>query len=140
MAGFTHNTESEIGGPFLIDRSQLETLDRILKEDWGRFEEEHKRALDEAVEKELNEERAHSWNKDNDDMQLRTRLRQNLERSLAFRKRRQCVITLKGGSSVTMPDFATALREPDLRDKEPSGFVAALESCDRACDVTLESR
>ena len=140
MAEFTHSTESEIGGPFLIDRSQLEALDRILQDEWGRFEVEHKRALDEAVEKELKQERSHSWNHDKDDDQLRTFIRKSLELSRAFQKRRQCVITLKGGTSATVPDFAAALREPDLRDKEPTGFVTVLESGDRACYVTLQSR
>jgi hypothetical protein len=140
MAEFTHTTESEIKGPFLIDRSQLEALDRILQDEWGRFDEEHKRAVDEAAEVQFEEERPHSWNKDKDDKQLRALVRQKLERSREFRKRRQCVITLKGGTSATVPDFAAALREPDLRDKEPAGFVAVLESGERACYVTLESR
>lgn len=141
MAEIIHKTNSQIKGPFLIDRSQLEALDHILQEEWARFEDEFQKNLHDAIEREFQKERANSWNKDKNDGQLRASAKENLEKSYEFRKRRQCAITLANGSVVIVPDIATAFREPELQDKEPSGFVAGLESCGgRKCYVTLGRR
>ena len=140
MAEFIHTTNSEIEGPFLIDRSQLEALDHILNEEWARFEEEHKKTLHDAIEEEFSKERAHSWNKGKSDAELRASAKESLERSYQFRKERYCSITLRDGSIVCLPDFAAAFRERDLQDKEPSGFVTGMQSCEHTCSITLERR
>jgi hypothetical protein len=138
MAEIIHGTNSQIKGPFLIDRSQLEALDHILQEEWARFESEFEKTLHDAVEKEFQKERANSWNKEKNDGQLRALAKENLQKSYEFRKRRQCAITLTNGSVVILPDIAAAFREPELQDKELSGFVAGLESCGgRKCSITL---
>lgn len=140
MAEIIHRTSSKVKGPLLIDRSQLEALDHILQEEWSRFEDEFEKTLHDAVEKEFQKERAQSWNKDKKDEQLRASAKENLKKSYEFQKRRQCAITLAYGSVVIVPDIATAFREPELQDKELSGFVASLESCrGRKCSVTLGS-
>lgn len=141
MAEIIHGTKSQIKGPFLIDRPQLEALDHILQEEWARFEDDFARTLHDAIEKEFQSGRAKSWNKDKSDDQLRASAKENLEKSCEFRKKRQCVITLANGAIVIVPDIATAFGEPELQDKELSGFVVGLESCGgRKCLVTLGRR
>ena len=137
MADFIHTTNSEIDGPFLLDRSQLEALDQALNDEWVRFEEEYNRTLKEAIEKLFNKERTQSWNKDRSDAELRAAARLELERSFEFRKGRQFSIILKNESIAKVQDFAASFREPDLQDKDPSGFVVSMESAGRKCCVTL---
>ena len=124
----------------MLDRSQLEALDKILNEEWSRFEDEYNRTLMEAVEKTFIVERAHSWNNQKSNDTLRAELKSSLEKSFQFRKGRQLAITLKNGSIAKVSDFSTAFREADLLDKDPSGFVATLESASRKCYVTLSGR
>lgn len=140
MAEFIHSTESEIEGPFLIDRPQLEALNKILDEEWIRFKEERERRINEAVEQKFKAERADFFNKDKSDEQLRAKMRNSLESSYEFRERKECMIFLKNGSAAKVADLVTAFREPELQDKEPNGFYVAFKSGEQTCEVTLTSR
>lgn len=140
MADFIHKTSSEIDGPFLLDRTQLESLDKTLREEWARFEEEYDKTLSESVEKTFCEERRHSWNEGQSDEALRASIRDKLKQSYEFRKVRQCAITLDNGSIAKVTDFSAAFREPELQDKTPTGFVVGMESAGRKCYVTLTRR
>ena len=64
MAEFIHSTEARIEGPFLIDRPQLEALNKILEEEWLRFRAERKLILDQAVAEEFKKDRARSYYKE----------------------------------------------------------------------------
>jgi hypothetical protein len=140
MAEFIHSTESQIDGPFLIDRTQLEALDNILQEEWARFKEKRSEKLDQSVEDRFKEERDRSYNKEVTSEKLRESIRGKLEKSYDFRERKECLLYLRNGSVAKVPDFVTAFREPDLQDKEPNGFYAILESCNYSCQIRLTGR
>ncbi len=78
MAEFIHSNRSESKGPFLVDRSQLETLDRLLQEEWERFDKARTQALEEEVESEFKEEREQTWNQKFSDSELRSAVRETL--------------------------------------------------------------
>jgi len=140
MTNFIYPISSEIDGPFLLDRSQLENLDKVLKEEWERFEEDFKQTLDEAVENEFNESRSKEWNGDKSDEALRAEARNRLEVSYNFRKSRHCSIILDNGTIAKVLDFTSAFREPDLLDKDPSGFIVSMESGQHKCYITLSGK
>jgi len=140
MAEFIHSTKAEIDGPFLIDRSQLEALDKILEEEWLRFREERKARLDQAVEQDFKKERSKSYYKEESDEHIRKRIRNEFDNSHAFRERKEFFLFLKNGSSAKVLDFAAAHREPDLHDKEPNGLYAILQSGEHSCEVTITNR
>ncbi|MDD5140864.1 MAG: hypothetical protein PHY43_11460 [Verrucomicrobiales bacterium] len=140
MAEFIHSTESQIDGPFLIDRSQMEALDKILQEEWARFKEKRNEMLDQSVEERFKVEHARSYNKEVPSEKLRETIREELQKSYDFRERKECLLYLRNGSVAKVPDFVTAFREPDLQDKEPNGFYAILESCGHSCQIRLTGR
>lgn len=140
MAEFIHSTEAEIKGPFLIDRSQIEALDKILSEEWNRFQEQRRLDIDEEVENEFRAQRKENFYPNLTDEQLRLRARKIAERAHEYRERKEFFIFLKNGPSAKVKDFTTALREPDLQDKEPNGLYVILQSCNRTCEVTLTGR
>jgi hypothetical protein len=137
MAEFIHSTTSSIDGPFLIDRSHLEALDKILNEEWERFVQKRKQQIEHQIEAEFKEERERYSNKGKTDDAVRNEIRADLEKDYRFQERKETFIYLKNGSVANVPDFTTALREPDLQDKEPNGFHAVLESGENSCKITL---
>lgn len=140
MAEFIHATQERIKGPFLIDRSQIEALNRILEEEWLRFTTERKRIVDQAVEDQFKELRPKSYYKNESDDQMRKRIREQVEDSSVNKQRKECFVFFRNGSVAKVPDFAKALCEPDLQDKEPNGLYAVLESGARSCELTLTTQ
>jgi len=134
MAEIIHETSHQILGPFLIDRQQLESLDKILRDEWSRFEEERSRELNAAVEQEL--KRYPEEHKEQEE-EARKRFRSELEKSRDFRARMECFLYLRDGSVAKVPDFSSAYRETELQDKSPHGFYAVLESGENSCKVML---
>jgi hypothetical protein len=99
-------------------------LNKILEEEWARFRKERKRALDEAVERELKSARTAVVYEKEGDEEKRKRVLHYLENSPDFRERKEYFIYLKNGPVAKVADFTAALREPDLQDKEPNGLLA----------------
>lgn len=140
MAEFIHSTELSIDGPFLVERLHLESLDKILNEEAERFRQERKKLIEQMVEMEFKTERERISNRDKKDNEIRSEILAQLEKSIQFQERRETYLHLKSGSVAKVPDFATALREPDLQDKELNGFHSILESGKHRCAITLSNR
>ena len=140
MAEFIHSTESSTGGPFLVERSSLESLDTILNEEWQRFKQRRIEDIEGEVEKVFDQERERIYNKQLADGDLRKKIREGLQRSYHFKERKEYFLHLKNGSVAKVPDFNTALRESDLRDQELTGFYIILESGDHSCTIELNGR
>jgi len=107
MAEFIHSREAEIEGPFLIDRTQLEALDTILRDERNRFKERLKQLLAQAVEKRVKSEKPHK--KEETDEQLRKRIRDEIEQLEDMHERQECSVFFTDGSTAKVTDFSTAL-------------------------------
>jgi hypothetical protein len=147
MAEFFYPAVSRMDGPFLIDRAQLEALDKILNSEWARFEAEHEEALAEAIERKL-EEKHMVWQlsgASEEDLrgihtpenELRKQMRAEIENSYGHRKERICSITFANEAYAKVSDFASAIHEPDLQDTLPTGFTIYLCGRDRKCQLAL---
>jgi len=137
MAEFIYSTRSEIDGPILLDRSQLENLDDILNKEWERFNKEYERATNDAAEElkrrgfeffELNK---------NDNDESKKELAKNIKSAYSLRKEKKIEFIFADKSVAIVEDFKSAFRDCQLQDKDPIECIITLESVYKKCCITL---
>jgi hypothetical protein len=122
-----HPTEATVTGPFLIDRAQLESLDSIVNSEWTRLEDARNRELTKYLDDGLKKYRGNEGGTTRSDADIRSQLLAYGSSDL-IRSSRSCVLTLKGGRSAHVSDFASALRDPGLSEHELTGFIVRVRS------------
>jgi hypothetical protein len=137
MAEFVYTTATSMPGPWLIDSDQLESLDKILDDEWVRITKHHEDSIRKKVDKMIEENEAKGAN-----ILYENPKKAFDERVRAFdgKDERNVTIRLKANKKIIVKSFGEALRQQDLLQEMPIGFSAVMKSGDISGEIALTGR
>lgn len=138
MAEFIYTTATNMPGPWLIDSEKLESLDKILDDEWARITKHHEDSIRKRVDKMIEESKA----KGEKELDLESLKKNYEERVRAYDNKdsRHVTIRLKSNKKIIVESFSEALRQQDLLQEMPIGFSAVMKSGDISGEIALTGR
>jgi hypothetical protein len=138
MAELVYRTTTRLTGPWLLDSTSLERLDKIIDELSPRLEEAQEAIFRERVQKEVNERLEARPNDDRSEVEAKVEksLRQL---SYYISKKRELSLTLKGDKTLRLATFKEAERHPEVQNGQITDFSMLLKCGEIKCELTTWS-
>lgn len=136
MASLIYSTELVLNEPWLVDRSALEELDKIIDDCWGNLLARQ----EEFVEKKAQEMLAMYYGNlsaDEREPQL-AKLRKERKQGAAYSQQKKVVLALGEGKVFEANSILEVLKEPALNSELPKSFTVRLKTTEADVHFSIE--
>lgn len=140
MAKLSYPTNRKVVCPLLIDVTQLEALDQIIDRHAGPLEALRDKQLDDSTEKDLREDVAKGYLKEEDIEKTRPGTRERMRSLYYSRDSKSAILYLTRGKEIQAERFSEAISQPVGEEEIPLGLALHFRVGSVEARVRLEHR